>query len=237
MVKLPQKSTVKAEKRSQLSDDASEDDVNEWNKRMMSAISVDVVEWYQQWRQQARDLQRWRVRACGSTTEMGGGVWGAWLSTQITMAAHAGVCALRWLRDFHSWVDWHKTISVVPAKNKSEQCSRQWWEEQWSLQCGTPQRWCQQVWNPRKTTGRRRRFNGERLQLMLWRWKQCWQWSNTNKDKTAKKMLEQWLWYHDKNIEWLYSISHERIYMSAFIYEAHECSTSKSVVQKCVLYK
>ena len=29
----------------------------------------------------------------------------------------------------------------------------------------------------------------------------------------------------------------ERIYMSVFRYEAYECSTSKSVVQECVLYK
>ena len=29
----------------------------------------------------------------------------------------------------------------------------------------------------------------------------------------------------------------QRIYMSVFIYEAYVCSTSKSVVQECVLYK
>ena len=31
--------------------------------------------------------------------------------------------------------------------------------------------------------------------------------------------------------------SNERIYMNVFIYEAYECSTSKSVVQECMLYK
>ena len=31
--------------------------------------------------------------------------------------------------------------------------------------------------------------------------------------------------------------SNERIYMNVFIYEAYECSTNKSVVQECMLYK
>ena len=31
--------------------------------------------------------------------------------------------------------------------------------------------------------------------------------------------------------------SNKRIYMNAFIQEAYECSTSKSVVQECMLYK
>ena len=29
----------------------------------------------------------------------------------------------------------------------------------------------------------------------------------------------------------------EKIYMNTFIYEAYECSTSKSAIQECVLYK
>ena len=41
-----------------------------------------------------------------------------------------------------------------------------------------------------------------------------------------------------RNTEWIVLyFSNERIYKSAFIYEAYECSTSKSVVQECVLYK
>ena len=52
---------------------------------------------------------------------------------------------------------------------------------------------------PKTMAGRCRRFNSERLQWLLWWQKRCWEWSNTNKDKTAKKRLEQWLWYHVRN--------------------------------------
>ena len=103
---------------------------------------------------------------------------------------------------------------------------------QWSLWCGTTQRQRLQVWNPRTTVGRCQRFNGERMQRLLWWQKRCWEWSNTNKDKIAKKWSEQWLWYHVRNTKFNSIVfQSKRIYMSAFIYEIDVCSTSKSIVQ------
>ena len=43
---------------------------------------------------------------------------------------------------------------------------------------------------------------------------------NTNKDKTArhKKSLEQWLWYHVRDIEWIVLyFTCNKTYMTAFI--------------------
>ena len=92
--------------------------------------------------------------------------------------------------------------------------------EQWSLWCGTPQWQLLQVWNPRTTAERSQRFNGEWLQQFLWRQKRCWEWSNNNRDKTAKKRSEQWLWYHARNTKWMYCISRVIKYTRVSLYKS-----------------
>jgi len=89
----------------------------------------------------------------------------------------------------------------------------------------------------------RRRFNLE----YLWRWWSSQERAQKNvywpkKSRQRKiptktrprdiRKLEQWLWYHVRNIECNSIVFHsERIYMSAFTYEVYECSTSEYVIQ------
>ena len=113
------KSTVKAERRSQLSDDAkmmSSNDASEWCQQLGLTWQNDIISDINKrvtyrggaWGRMAIQL-RWDV--------VRGGMWGAWLSMQIIVVARAGECGLRWLQNFHGWVDQRKTISMVLAEN------------------------------------------------------------------------------------------------------------------------
>ena len=85
---------------------------------------------------------------------------------------------------------WLKRVRGLTANGCSSSCKgRSNCESKIILmKTGLPRK-SQQVRNSKTTTGRRWRFNGKRLQRLLWQRKRCWEWSNTNKDKTAKKKV------------------------------------------------